>query len=142
MIAWLGYEQAEVLYERQPRASGKPKFSYAKLTVMAFDALTSFSSLPLKVGFYTGVVFFLSGAGFAIYVSIRRIFVENFIRGWASIIVLECMIGGSILIFVGLTGLYVARIFDEVKGRPLYIVRQAVNLKTSTRETNSRVTPL
>lgn len=129
MMAWLGYEQTEVLYERQGRASGKPKFSYAKLTMMAFDAITSFSSLPLKAGFYTGIVLFLFGGAVAVYAILRRYLIDDFYRGWATLVVLQCTIGGSILIFVGLTGLYIARIFDEVKCRPLYIVRQAVNIK-------------
>jgi dolichol-phosphate mannosyltransferase len=129
MFSWVGFRQIGVPYERPERFAGKPKYSYSKSLTLAVDGLVSFSNAPLRVALIAGFVFsslsFLVGV-FAIVSKLAGAFV---VPGWASILVAVSFIGGIQLTLMGMLGLYVGRIYEEVKARPIYIVRETVGFR-------------
>ncbi len=120
---WAGFRQIGLEYERDARYAGDPKYTFTKLMKLAYDGLLSFSVVPLRMAVYTGFGFatcaFLGGL-FIIY---RKLVNEIDVVGWASTIVIMAFLGGLILMTLGVIGEYVGRIYDEVKQRPLYVVR-------------------
>jgi glycosyltransferase involved in cell wall biosynthesis len=123
LSAWVGFRQEAVLYERQERFAGETKYPLSKMIRFSMDAITSFSHVPLKLATTFG--FFLAGLSLLgiIIAAIGRIFF-NVITGQASTLVLVLFLGGVQLIFLGILGEYLGRIYDEVRSRPLYIVRE------------------
>jgi polyisoprenyl-phosphate glycosyltransferase len=122
--SWLGYRQVALPYERQARHAGTPKYTFAKLVKLALDGLVSFSSLPLRAAAYLGL--FTCGAGivYLSYALVHRAMVGTAPQGWTSLVALVLIIGGAQLVVLGVLGEYVARIYDESKQRPAYIVRE------------------
>jgi len=120
---WIGFRESVLYYDRQERAAGEPKQSLKRLVKYALDAIFSFSYNPLKV--MTAVGILISGAGFilACMFIIRRLAgIEVAQTGFTTLVTLLLFLGGVQLIAIGLIGEYMARIYDEVKQRPLYIV--------------------
>lgn len=130
LITWLGFKQIGIYYEREPRHSGKTKYNYTKLIRLAFDVIFAFSSKPLKLALSAGFFFtFIAFLGI-IYVVVGKINHPDAIaNGWASLVVIILLIGGIQLISVGILGEYIARIYDELKNRPIYLVEKEVNTK-------------
>lgn len=126
MSSWIGFRQVGVPYRRQARSTGETKYSTRKMLRFATDAVTSFSTAPLRVvsavGF-TMVAFCLVYLCYTIFV---RLFTNNTVEGWTSVIVLLLLIGGVQLVSLGVIGQYIGRIFDEVKERPLYVISDVV----------------
>ena len=124
MVAWVGYEQTGVHYAREPRHAGTTKYPLRKMLRFASDGIVSFSTVPLRialnVGFIVSVVSFL--IGFAT-IALKVVGVDDLIPGWASIVVAVTFFSGVQLTMLGVMGEYIARIHEEVKQRPLYIVR-------------------
>jgi dolichol-phosphate mannosyltransferase len=123
--SWVGFSQGVVYYDRQERAAGAPKQSLRRLIRYALDAIFSFSYKPLRIMTMAG--FFISAAGFllaCIFVIKRLIGIEIAQTGFTTLVTLVLFLGGVQLIAIGLLGEYLARIYDEVKQRPLYIVRE------------------
>ena len=123
--SWVGFEQGIVYYDRQERAGGEPKQSFKRLIKYALDAIFSFSYKPLKM--MTGMGIFISTIGFALacFFILRRLLgVEIAQTGFTTLVTLVLFLGGVQLIAIGLLGEYLARIYDEVKQRPLFIVRK------------------
>lgn len=124
LFAWIGFVQKPVLYDRDPRFAGQSKFNYWKLWNFALEGITSFTTAPLRLATYLGLVVagfaFLFGA-WIIYQTIAH---GNPVAGYPSLIVVVLFLGGVQLAFIGILGEYVGRMFDESKGRPLYVVRQ------------------
>jgi dolichol-phosphate mannosyltransferase len=122
--SWVGFEQGEVVYDRQERAGGEPKQSFKRLIKYALDAVFSFSYKPLKLMTAIGVTISGLGFGLASFFIIRRLLgIEIAQTGFTTLVTLVLFLGGVQLIAVGLLGEYLARIYDEVKQRPLYIVK-------------------
>lgn len=123
LFAWVGFRQTALIYDREPRHAGRTKWNYWRLWNFAIDAVTSFSSLPLKVWSYLGLVF--SGFAFlyALFLVSLKIFRGINVAGYASLMVAVLFFGGVQLITLGIMGEYLARMYNEVKGRPLYLVR-------------------
>jgi dolichol-phosphate mannosyltransferase len=125
MTTWIGFRQAEVLYDRQAREAGQTKYPFFKLLRLAFDGVASFSRLPLQLAAYLG--FFFAGLAFlGVPAAIGARLAGIYVPGIASLIMLVCFLGGLQLITLGVIGEYLGRIYDEVKHRPLYIVRERV----------------
>ncbi len=126
--SWVGLRQIGVEVDRGERVAGAPKYTFAKLLGLAMDGLISFSYVPLQLATRTGFV--VSGVSFlfALWVVILRLGWGIAIAGWASLIVVVTFLGGIQLITMGILGEYVARIYDEVKRRPLYVVASTVNV--------------
>lgn len=123
--AWVGFTVAQVPYDRQERAAGQPQQSLGRLIRYALDGLFSFSRLPLRLLTYCGL--FVSGVGFslgAFYVTRRLLGIEIAQTGFTTLAVLVLFLGGVQLIGIGVLGEYLGRIYDEVKQRPLYLVKR------------------
>jgi len=125
MAAWVGFKQIGVSYKRAARHAGVTKYPFKKMLRLALTAITGFSYFPLQVATYFGFV----SAGLAIIaipvVAILRTIGAHFFEGQATTLVAVLFLGGVQLISLGVLGEYVGRLYDEAKGRPLYIVREA-----------------
>ena len=128
MVAWVGFPQTAVPYERQPRAAGTTKYPLLAMLRFAWTAAVSFSPAPLRLSFAFGVLLALIGTTQAVNAVVRTALGLYTVPGWTSLMVVVWLVGGAILISIGVVGEYVARIFEEVKGRPLYIVGSSINL--------------
>ena len=122
MTVWVGYTQAAVPYTRDPRYAGKTKYTIPKMLRFSLDAISSFSHRPLQLATLLG--FLISTLAFvAIPVVIILKILGSYLPGFGSITIVVLLLGGIQLIAIGIIGEYVGRIYDEVKGRPLYLVR-------------------
>ena len=128
LVAWLGLREAILPFERKPRAAGETKYPVRKMLRLAWTAIASSSTLPLRLSVVAGTI--VSGAGFMylLYVLYLALWTKTLVHGWASVVILQCLFSGMILLALGLIGDYVARTYEESKGRPLYIVSEAFNL--------------
>lgn len=123
--AWIGFTVAQVPYDRQERAAGQPQQSMRRLVRYAFDGLFSFSYLPLRLLTYCGLT--IAGIGFAIgmFFAVRRLLgIEIAQTGFTTLVILVLFLGGGQLVGIGVLGEYLGRIYDEVKQRPLYVVKR------------------
>jgi dolichol-phosphate mannosyltransferase len=128
MTVWVGFTQTAVAYSREARSGGQTKFTLRHMLRFAFDAITSFSHAPLQAATLLGFVF--SALAFlAIPLAVVARYADIYSRGVPSTIVIILLLGGIQLITVGIIGEYVGRIYDEVKHRPLYVVRERVNVE-------------
>ena len=124
LFAWVGYKTTAVSFSRERRAAGKTSWKYWKLWNFALEGIISFSSLPLKIWSYLGVLTSLGALVFMALVILRTIFVGVAVPGYASMMAVLLFFFGIILICLGVIGEYLGRIFIEVKRRPLYLVRE------------------
>ena len=126
MTVWVGFTQTAIGYKRDPRYAGETKYPLRRMIRFSLDAISSFSHVPLQVATYLG--FGISGIAFlAVPVVIALRLVGSYLPGFSSLTIAILMLGGIQLIAIGLIGEYVGRIYDEVKRRPLYIVRDQRN---------------
>jgi glycosyltransferase involved in cell wall biosynthesis len=125
MSVWVGFKQAGVSYKRAARFSGETKYPFKKMVKFASDAITSFSYFPLQLAMYLG--FFTAGISIIAIplVIILRIVGSHAFLGQATTLIAVLFLGGVQLISLGILGEYIGRLYDEAKGRPLYIVREA-----------------
>lgn len=123
LIAWVGFRQTAVHFDRPPRLHGKTKWNYWKLWNFALDGITAFSSVPLKVWTYLGL--FISGLAlcYAAFLVIRTLVLGIDVPGYASLMVVILTLGGVQLLTLGIIGEYLGRVYEEVKNRPIYLVR-------------------
>lgn len=129
LYAWIGFRSIGVPFPVAERAHGESKFSYRKLTRFAFDGLTSFSSLPLKVWTYIGFVISFIAMALALYFIVETIVFGVATPGFASLIVSIMFLSGVQLLSLGVLGEYIGRIFSEVKRRPLYLVSEKIGME-------------
>ena len=123
--AWVGFPTAEVSYDRQERAAGQPQQTFRRLVRYAFDGLFSFSYLPLRLLTYAGVGISLCGFTLGVFFIARRLFgVEVAATGFTTLVTLVLFLGGVQLIGIGILGEYLARVYDEVKQRPAFILKR------------------
>ena len=124
MSVWVGFKQIGVEYDRAERYAGETKYPLKKMFKLASDAITGFSYLPLKLATYLG--FTTSGLGLlaALLVIILRLTGSELLQGQAATLIAVLFLGGVQLISLGLLGEYIGRLYDEARGRPLYIVRE------------------
>lgn len=124
--SWVGFRQVGMEYERDKRFAGKTKYNFTHLLKLATDGVISFSDLPLKIATFIGFTISSLSLLYGIYIALNRIFrPENQIPGWSSLVVGITLLGGIQLTVLGFIGEYLIRIFEEVKGRPLYIIDEA-----------------
>jgi dolichol-phosphate mannosyltransferase len=122
LVSWTGYRTVIVDYKVGARHAGEVKYSFAKLARLAWDGVTSFSAAPLRLAFYLGLGIFLLSACYGAVAVVARL-AGHTPEGWTSVLVSVLAIGGLQMIFIGLIGEYLARVFDEVKGRPAYLLK-------------------
>ena len=125
LFAWVGFKQTSVIYDRPSRYKGETKWNYWKLWNFAIDGITSFSFLPLKVWSYVGLLVAIPSFFYASYLVIRTLIYGIDFPGYASIMVAVLFLGGVQLVSLGVLGEYLGRVYEEVKGRPLYLVRES-----------------
>jgi dolichol-phosphate mannosyltransferase len=123
-IAWIGFRQTYVEYDREERLAGKTSYTYIRMFRLAIDGITSFSNLPLKFATLSG--FFVSGIAFLImvYALYSRYILKDYVEGWTSLILSVMFIGGIQLICIGIIGEYISRIMSNIRNRPLYIINE------------------
>lgn len=129
IISWLGFKQTGVEFVREERFAGVTKYPLKKMLKFAFDAITSFSYKPLKLASYVG--FLLSGSSFIylLIIILQKIFrPETVVAGWASTLAVSLFFNGIVLLILGIIGEYIGRIYDESKGRPLYVIKELKNI--------------
>ena len=124
LVSWIGFRQTGVTFVRDERHAGVTKYPLHKMVKFAFDGLTSFSFAPLQMATYMGFVTAFTAFLGILWVVGVRLFTSEAIPGWASQIVCTLLLGGIQLISLGIIGEYIGRIYDEVKGRPLYLTRE------------------
>lgn len=127
---WLGFEQATVYYDRCERAAGKPKQTFAKLFAYAMNGIVSFSYRPLRAATYGG--FLVSAFGFLTalgFIARRLFFNDDAVTGFTTMLTMTMILAGVQLISVGILGEYIGRIYEEVKQRPLYVVKERLGVE-------------
>lgn len=129
LFAWVGFRQTNIVFDRAERYGGYSKWNYWKLWNFALEGITSFSSLPLKVWGYLGLAVSSLALTYGSFLVIRTIVFGIDVPGYASIMVTLLFLGGIQLISLGVIGEYLSRIYEEVKGRPLYLVRDVYGLE-------------
>jgi len=128
LVAWAGYRQTELQYEREERFAGETKYPLGKMLKFALDGITSFSIKPLKVALNLGFVSVIVGLVLMAYVLVSKIrYPETTVSGWASILIALIFFGGIQLVTLGVIGEYIGRIYEESRDRPLYVVAEEVN---------------
>lgn len=124
MISWIGFKRALVPFDAPRRLSGQSKYSTFKMLLLALDAIFSFSAAPMRLATRLGFVLIVPGAIYFVYLVSHYFSTNDFVRGWGSLIGTILIVGGVQLIFIGMTGEYLARVFEESKRRPLYFFKQ------------------
>jgi len=140
LISWLGFSQTSVEYVRDKRFAGETKYPFKKMVKFAMDAITSFSFKPLRIATYFGISISIISFTYLLFVIYLRLFTNETTAGWASIVAISLFLNGIVLIILGIIGEYTGRIYDEIKGRPLYIVKDTRNInneRTAKRKAGS-----
>jgi len=128
MRAWAGFRQTGVTFDREPRFAGKPQMSLRRLIELALDGIFSFSNVPLRLAVYLGLFVALASFAGGLYVIYAKLFTDKAILGWSSTILSVLFVGGMVLLTLGVIGEYISRIYEEVKNRPLYVIRDKIGL--------------
>lgn len=128
MVAWVGFRQVELPYERAERFAGTSKYPLRKMLAFALDGIISFSSKPLRVAMMLGVLSSLLACLGILYAIYMRIFTATWVEGWTALMIAVLFIGGIQLIALGVIGEYLARVYTESKSRPLYVVNDRLSV--------------
>ena len=128
IFPFLGFKHEIVYYDRQERVAGETKYPLRKMLSFAWEGITSFSIVPLRVASFIGFFIFLVSLGLISWALYGKIAGET-IPGWASIVIPMLFVGGLNILFLGLIGEYIGKIYLEVKKRPLYIIKESYNIK-------------
>ena len=123
LVAWVGFRQTEVLYDRPARATGATKYPFGKMLGFAIDGITSFSVVPLRASTYLGLVIAFLSFCLGIWAIWVKWFTPNVVPGWATTFVMVSMASSVQLVMIGILGEYVGRIYEQLKQRPLYVLR-------------------
>ncbi len=126
LYAWIGFKQASIPFDYGERQAGGSRFSFLRLASFALDGFVSFSTLPLKVWSYIGAMISLAALAYGIYFLLRSLFVGVDVPGYPSLIVSIMFFAGVQLVSLGVIGEYLARIYEEVKARPLYVIAEEI----------------
>ena len=123
LFMWVGYNSKVIEFEHVDRSAGQTKWSFKKLFGYAVEGIISFSDFPLRIASFVGTFISLAAFIFLMYVLVKNIVFQNPVSGWASTISIALFLGGIQLIVLGVIGEYIGRIFNEVKNRPNYIIK-------------------
>ncbi len=134
MVSWVGFKQTAVLYDRPARVAGETKYPLRKMIRFAIDGITSFSVLPLRVSTWLGVTMSLLSVCYAIWACIVHFVLGQTVPGWTATVVLIALLASVQLLMIGILGEYIGRIYEEVKRRPLYVVKERINLEKDSDE--------
>jgi dolichol-phosphate mannosyltransferase len=140
MIAWTGFSNVRMPYDRAPRFAGHTHYPFHRMVTLALDAITSFSIRPLRVGLYLGAFLCLL-AVFLIALTLFWWIVFTPFPGWTSLMIVFLLIGGVQTILLGLIGEYLSRLYLEAKSRPLFVVSELINPETGQQRGASSARP-
>jgi polyisoprenyl-phosphate glycosyltransferase len=124
MVAWIGYETATVEYERDARIAGETKYPLSKMIRLALDGIIGFSMRPLRLATWLGLLVSVVAFALVVILVVLRSLGHVPVQGWTSLAVLVLLIGGVQLVTIGVMGEYIGRIYNEVRGRPLFLIRE------------------
>jgi len=130
LFAWVGFKKVAVPFTVRPRGGGRSQYSVLSMVRFGINGLVAFSKRPLIAAAVLGLLLALVGFFFATVTFIEYLFYRTWPSGWAAVFSLLTILSGTQLIFLGIVGLYVGAIFDEVKGRPHYIIEEKINCET------------
>jgi hypothetical protein len=137
LVGWVGFAQTVVEFDRPARAAGTTKYPLAKMVRLAWDAFTSFSTVPLRLATILGLIALVFGAGYGAWAFYMGFVRGEAVRGWTSLVLFQAFSFGALFLCIGVIGEYIGRIFEEVKGRPLYVVRKKPRAPTSAPTTTT-----
>ena len=123
LVSWVGFPQTGIVYKRDPRHAGETKYPFRKMLSFAFDGITSFSTMPLKIATWTGYAAAILAVLYLLSVFVQKMLGYT-VDGWATIMVAMLFMGAVQLICLGILGEYLGRVFNEVKPRPMYIIEK------------------
>lgn len=132
LVSWVGFRQTAIEYEREERLAGESKYPLKKMLKLCIDGITSFSYKPLKLAGYSGALLSVAGFIYMLVVLYLKLFTDQAVAGWTSLMIIQLIFSGVVLIILGIVGEYIGRIYDETKGRPLYIVRECYSFDKVT----------
>jgi len=138
LVSWAGFKQTSVDYVRDERFAGETKYPLRKMIRLSLDAMTSFSTRPLKIASVLGFVLSAVGFVYLFVVLYQRLFTDTTTQGWTSMIAISLLFHGITLSLLGVLGEYIGRTYEESKGRPLYLVAEAVNFGEGTETSRER----
>jgi glycosyltransferase involved in cell wall biosynthesis len=124
LFAWVGFRQCELPFRRDPRLAGRSKFNYWKLWNFALEGITSFSTVPLRLATYVGLLTAVVAFGYGAWILLKTLLWGDPVAGYPSLMSVMLFLGGVQLVALGIIGEYLGRLFDEVKQRPLYLVQE------------------
>jgi dolichol-phosphate mannosyltransferase len=144
LVAWVGFKQSSVRYDRPARFAGETKYPLRRMLKFAIDGITSFSVVPLRFATWLGVFAGLMAVAIAIWSVYVKFYAKGVVQGWTTLMIMVALGTSAQLLMIGVVGEYVGRIYEEIKRRPLYIVAEELNTNsgelqpTATSETHSR----
>jgi len=136
LVSWVGFRQTAYEYIREERFAGVTKYPLKKMIAFAMDAITAFSYKPLKLATSIGFLISLCSFVYMVIILWQRLFTDTTITGWASTMALMLFTQGIVLMILGLMGEYIGRIFEEIKNRPVYIVREVLGYDRDDHESD------
>ncbi|MBW7652184.1 glycosyltransferase family 2 protein [Anoxybacillus sp. ST4] len=125
LVSWVGFNQTAIEYERDERFAGETKYPLKKMIRFSLDGITSFSYKPLKLASLLGFLLSVVSVGWMAVVLYLKLFTDATVTGWSSLVMAVLFFNGVVLMMLGVIGEYIGRIYDEVKQRPLYILRES-----------------
>jgi hypothetical protein len=126
LFTWVGFKQTAVLFDRPDRSAGETKFNFSRLMTFALDGITGFSTLPLLLAGYLGVLVASLSLLYGLFLAIKTLVQGAEVPGYASLMVVMLFLGGTHLMVMGIIGEYIGRIYQEGKARPLYLIDKTV----------------
>jgi glycosyltransferase involved in cell wall biosynthesis len=127
LYAWVGFRTAKVVFSLAPRRGGKTKFSFGRLVTLAMSAVTGFTNVPLRIWSAVGSLVSVAALAYGAWIVVETFLVGRDVPGWTTIVASIMFFSGVQLISIGVLGEYLSRVFDEVKGRPIYLVRRRID---------------
>ncbi|WP_297990701.1 glycosyltransferase family 2 protein [Anoxybacillus sp.] len=124
LVSWVGFKQTAIEYERDERFAGETKYPLKKMIQFSLDGITSFSYKPLKLASLLGFLLSVVSVGWMAVVLYLKLFTDATVTGWSSLVMTVLFFNGVVLMMLGVIGEYIGRIYDEVKQRPLYILKE------------------
>lgn len=124
MFSWIGFNKKEILFDRDPRVAGTTKWNYWKLIDLAIEGITSFTTKPLRISSFLGVIISLCAFIYIVIIITRTLIMGEAVKGYPSLMAVILFLGGVQLLSLGIIGEYIGRIFNETKRRPLYFVEE------------------
>ncbi len=139
MTCWVGFRQTSVDFHRASRIAGDSKYPLRKMIAFALTAAFSFSPNPLRLSVFFGLMIASISTGYGIYSILRALIMRDTVPGWTTLVLLQSLLGGSILISIAVLGEYVARTYEQAKQRPLYFISSALNLDVQSSKRNRTI---